>query len=424
MNWAGWVAGCWLVWSGVAQEAAGVARDAAFYKDFSLSEREIQEEDARDKAQAVRRGLPYKPGVHGPENRLTLDFSKLERPRTKEEFRALGHLPPKRQWWTGNCWCFAATSLMESEVQRQSQRQIKLSELHTVYWEFVEKAREYVRTKGASLFDEGSEFGALVLRWQQYGAVPEEAYPGLVGGATVFDQGPLMEEAQAYLTAVKAGGHWDEATVTGHIRTILDRHLGRPPEKVDVDGVSMTPKEYLERVLRIDPGAYVEVMSFLYVPFWTQGEYKAPDNYWHATNYYNVPLEDWYGAMRQAVALGYTVAIGGDTSEVGFESREDVAIVPTFDIPPGFIDQAAREFRWANKTSGDDHGIHVVGVKRLGVSDWFLVKDSGRGAQRGVPGYMFYREDYVRLKMLTFMVHRDGVRDILARFAGETKKAK
>jgi bleomycin hydrolase len=403
---------------------AGEPPDAAVYRDFRLTDREIAEEDARDRAQAEWRGVPFKAGAHQPENRLTLDFSKLERPRTKEEFEALGHLPPKRQWWTGNCWCFAATSLMESEVLRQSRRTIKVSEMHTVYWEFVEKAREFVRTKGGSRFDEGSEFGALVLRWQQYGAVPEAAYMGLVGGATAFDQGPLMEETRAYLARVKAGNDWDEAVVTSHIRSILDRHLGRPPERVTVDGETMTPQEYVGRVLRIEPGDYVEVMSFLYAPFWTQAEYKAPDNYWHATNYYNVPLEDWYGALRQALVSGYTVAIGGDTSEVGFASTEDVAIVPTFDVPPGFIDQSAREFRWANQTSGDDHGIHLVGFKRLGAHDWFLVKDSGRGAQRGVPGYMFYREDYVRLKMLTFMVHKDGVRGLLARFAARSAGAK
>ena len=36
--------------------------------------------------------------------------------------------------------------------------------------------------------------------------------------------------------------------------------------------------------------------------------------------------------------------------------------------------------------------------------------------QRGVPGYTFYRDDYVRLKMLTFLVHKDAVKELLARF--------
>jgi len=408
--------GCLLAPAGLSQSAA-VSPDAAFYKHFSLSEREIQEEDARDRARAERKGVPFKPAERQPHRRLTLDFSKLDRPRAKEEFTTLRHLPPKRQWWTGNCWCFAATSLMEAEVLRQSGREIKLSEMHTVYWEFVEKAREFVRTRGASLFDEGSQGEALLLRGKQYGAGPEAAYTGLVGGTTVFDQELLMEEARAYLGTVRDGGYWDEAVVVAHLRTILDRHLGPPPTRVTVEGRDLTPQEYVSDVLRLDPDDYVQFMSLLDAPFWTKAEYKVPDNYWHSTEYHNVPLDDWCAALRQAVASGYSVVIGGDTSEVGLEGSEDVAIVPTFDIPSGSIDQAAREFRFANGTTGDDHGIHVVGLKRHGERDWFLIKDSGRGAQRGVPGYSFYREDYIRLKMLTFIVHKDGVRDLLDRFA-------
>jgi len=37
------------------------------------------------------------------------------------------------------CWCFSTTSFLESEIYRLTQRKIKLSELHTVYWEYVEK---------------------------------------------------------------------------------------------------------------------------------------------------------------------------------------------------------------------------------------------------------------------------------------------
>lgn len=415
-NWNGCLAGCLLA-AGALAQAPAASRDTAHYKEFNLLEREIQEEDARDRARAERKGVAFKPSERKPEKRLTLDFSRLDRPRGKEEFALLGHMPPKRQWWTGNCWCFAATSLMESEVLRQSGREIKLSEMHTVYWEFVEKAREFVRTKGASLFDEGSESEALLLRWKQYGAVPESAYTGLPGGTAVFDQGPMMEEALGYLTMVKEGGHWDESIVTGHIRTILDRHLGAPPATVRVDGKDLTPQDYVRDVLRINPDDYVEFMSTLEAPFWTKAEFKVPDNYWHSTEYHNVPLEDWYAGLRQAIEAGYSVAVGGDTSEVGYDSSEDVGIVPTFDIPGEFIDQAAREFRFANKTTADDHGLHLVGHKRMGDRDWYLAKDSGRSGQRGVPGYYFYRDDYVRLKMLTFLVHKDGARGLLARYA-------
>ena len=117
----------------------------------------------------------------------------------------------------------------------------------------------------------------------------------------------------------------------------------------------------------------------------------------------------------RATARGYTVAIGGDVSEPGLNGFEDAAIVPTFDIPPEYIDQDAREFRFDNSTTEDDHGVHLVGHdagRRPG-----LVPDQGlrsRSSHWGKhKGYYFYRDDYVRLKMLSFMVHKDIAQPLL-----------
>ena len=66
----------------------------------------------------------------------------------------------------------------------------------------------------------------------------------------------------------------------------------------------------------------------------------------------------------------------------------------------------------------DDHGVHVVGFTEHDGHDWFLVKDSGRSARRGKhEGYYFVRGDYIRLKVMAFAVHRDAVKDLLARFS-------
>jgi bleomycin hydrolase len=98
---------------------------------------------------------------------------------------------------------------------------------------------------------------------------------------------------------------------------------------------------------------------------------------------------------------------------------EDIAVVPTFDIPGPFIDQDSREFRFSNSTSTDDHGIHLVGMTRVGDHDWFLIKDSNRSSRLGkYEGSYLYRDDYVKLKMLTITVHKDRVADILERVDG------
>ncbi len=105
---------------------------------------------------------------------------------------------------------------------------------------------------------------------------------------------------------------------------------------------------------------------------------------------------------------------GGDNSEPGVDGLEDCAVVPSWDIPSKYIDQGSREFRIYNETTSDDHGIHIVGFKRIKGVDWFLIKDSNRSSRLGeYKGFYFFTGDYIRLKMLGFMVHKDRLEGLL-----------
>ena len=185
----------------------------------------------------------------------------------------------------------------------------------------------------------------------------------------------------------------------------------------------MNPREYLSSVLRLNLEDYVEVMSLMEKPYFRMVEYEVPDNWWHSTDYLNVPLDDFMGVLKNSIRKGYTVCIGGDTSEPGLEGHAGIAVIPTFDIPAAFIDESARQFRFTNKTTTDDHGIHVVGCTTVEGSDWFLIKDSGSGSRNNTHrGYYFYREDYIKLKMMGLTVHRDMASDLLKKVAAEQQK--
>ena len=130
-------------------------------------------------------------------------------------------------------------------------------------------------------------------------------------------------------------------------------------------------------------------------------------------------------AATRATARQHTVAIGGDVSEPGLYGFEDAALVPTFDIPQEYIDQDSREFRFKNRTSQDDHGVHLLAMMKVGGRDWFLIKDSSSSSTWGKhKGYYFYRDDYIKLKMLSVMVHKDIVQLLMPKFeAKESAKA-
>jgi bleomycin hydrolase len=351
-----------------------------------------------------------------PRRQLQLDFSGISRPSSVGEFTQYWRNEPISQGLTGTCWCFSATSFFESEVYRLTKREIKLSELYTVYWEYVEKARRFVRERGNSVFGEGSEGNAVRRIWKTYGIVPEKDYTGLMPGRKFHDHGKLFEEMNTYLQSVKASSAWNEDEAVNTIKSILNHYLGEPPSTVVVDGKSMTPKEYLDNVVRLNLDDYVDVMSLMEKPYYQLVEYEVQDNWWHSKEYFNVPLGDFMSAIKGAIRNGYTVCIGGDVSEPGYEGHAGIAVVPTFDIPSQYIDESARQFRFSNGTTGDDHGIHMVGYLAKDGKDWYLIKDSGSGSRNNNhPGYYFYTEDYVKLKILDFMVHKSAVGSLLSK---------
>jgi bleomycin hydrolase len=98
-----------------------------------------------------------------------------------------------------------------------------------------------------------------------------------------------------------------------------------------------------------------------------------------------------------------------------------VALIPTFDIPAEYINDNARQFRFSNGTTTDDHGMHLVGYCSKDGADWYLIKDSGSGSRNNdekAPefGYYFFRGDYIKLKMMSFLVHKDAVKELLGKF--------
>jgi bleomycin hydrolase len=217
---------------------------------------------------------------------------------------------------------------------------------------------------------------------------------------------------------VKSSNAWNEEAVLSTIRAILDHHLGKPPATVAADGVTMTPQEYLQKVVRLNLDDYISFLSLAEKPYYQLVEYEVPDNWRHANEYYNIPLDAFMMILKRAIRDGFTLALGGDTSEPGYEGHAGVAMVPSFDIPSAFIDENSRQMRFSNSTSTDDHGVHLVGYREQGGADWYLIKDSGSGSRNNVhPGYYFYHQDYVKLKMLDFMVHRAAAADVLAKFS-------
>ena len=355
-----------------------------------------------------------------PKKVFKMDFSGIDLPDTITQFTSYWYNEPISQGRTGTCWSFSTTSFFESEIYRQTKQKVKLSEMYTVYWEYVEKARRFIRERGDSEFGEGSEANAITRIWEVHGIVPEENYPGKPADQAFHDHKQMFDEMKGYLESVQESNDWNEEHAVTTIKSILNHYLGVPPTVIELSGKKMTPKEYLAKILKLNLNDYINFMSLMEKPYYQNVEYEVPDNWWHSKEYHNIPLDDFMMIVKRAIREGYTLCIGGDVSEAGYYPQKDVAMVPTFDIPPHFIDENARQFRFSNKSTTDDHGIHLVGFLESDGKDWYLIKDSGSGSRNGRNlGYYFYHEDYVKLKMMDVMVHRSIVEDVLEKFKKE-----
>ncbi|MEA3451608.1 MAG: peptidase C1, partial [Bacteroidota bacterium] len=67
------------------------------------------------------------------------------------------------------------------------------------------------------------------------------------------------------------------------------------------------------------------------------------------------------------------------------------------------------------------HGMHLVGYTTFNGEKWYLIKDSSSGSRNNDSkarefGYYFFHYDYVKLKMVDIMIHKDAVKKIMKKF--------
>jgi bleomycin hydrolase len=345
---------------------------------------------------------------------LKATLASVPRPAAVDEFAALPHFDPINQDSTLACWSFATLSFIESEMQRLGRQPVRLSRTYPVYCIFLEKIKRFVSTKGESRVSPGDLFPGVLKVIELSGALPEEVYSGRVHG--VYNHVQLYADLRALVEQIREDSLWNEAAALSKARAVQNRHLGEPPAEFPYGGRKYTPRSFAASIVRLPWREYLMVTSFRSAPYNTYTELQVPDNWAHDTLYFNVPLDDFYEGIRGAVERGYSVAIDADVSELSYRTTKQYGIIPEADLASDSSDAALRERWFEDGSTTDDHLMHIVGYRRMGEHDWFLVKDSWRTAFEGpLGGYVFFHESYVRFKVLAYLVHRDAVPAIMPR---------
>ena len=220
----------------------------------------------------------------------------------------------------------------------------------------------------------------------------------------------------------------------GAISGILDAYLGKDIKEFEYNGKKFTPQSYATSIgLNMDD--YVSLTSFTNHAPYSKCQLAIPDNYnWGDS--YNVGLDDLMATVENALANGYTVAWGADVSEKGFSFKNGIALVPSDNsiqmsgkdnrnfndagadrssnsfLTPGkeqFITPELRQKAYDNKTTTDDHGMHIVGLyKDQNGTKYLLVKNSW-GTGNYPKGYLYVSEAYFRYKTINIYLNKDAI---------------
>lgn len=345
---------------------------------------------------------------------LDSSLARIDHPSIIQDFTPIYHLQSRNQDTTNICWSFATSSFIETEMQRLGRTPVALAPMYFAYCTFIEKTKEFVRTKGASRFSEGDLFSGVIENVKAYGIVPLSAYRGQTRNCPTLNNEPLMKELETAIGSIRSDSLWNESAALAIVIPILNRYLGEPPASFDYEGSTYSPAEFRDKIVRLPWDDYVLVTSFMYAPYHKKTELRVPDNWKHYANYLNVPLNEFYALFTGALSRQYSVAFDADISEPSYRLTKQYAFIPDFDLPTQAITPEAREFRFQAGATTDDHLMHAIGYTKKGKEDWFLVKDSWRTAHEGpLHGYIIMHSSYVKMKVLAFLVHKDGVPELM-----------
>ena len=344
----------------------------------------------------------------------------------------------KNQSNTGTCWDFATTSFIESELIRKGKGEFDLSEMYIIRCNYIDRLKDNFIKEGKGNVTGGGQGHDWIAEFIKNGIVPDEVYTGLNYGIPYHNHSELNAFMNA-IAPVPVQRKKESDQYFTIVNAILDTYLGKLPESFTYKGVGYTPKSFAAS-LQINPDDYVEISSFTLFPFYTQGVVAFPDN-WRSANYYNVHLDELIEIMDYSLNNGYTVNWDGDVSEKGFSHLKGVAIIPEIEntdnysnadkailgkmtrderaavaykfskpFPEVKVTQESREAGYDNKTTTDDHSMHITGiVKDQNGTKYYITKNSWGTDRNPFGGYLNMSENYVKAKTIYIMVNKNAI---------------
>ncbi len=316
--------------------------------------------------------------------------------------------PLKDQQSSGTCWSFATTSFIETEALRLGKGTITLSPIFYVAPTYMEKAENFIEKKGESYFDAGDLTFSVLAAYKKFGAIPEDIYNGIIKNDWQHDHVEMDNLISVMVESVGASGYgrikpesWRKS-----IEAVLQAYIGKAPDTFIYKGKEYTPKSFANTFVNINPNNYVEITSYNNYPFYEQCVLNIPAN-WNSNKYLNLPINDFEKVINHALKMGYSLAWDGDASEPFFNFETGFLELPE-EQENTSITQSLRQITFENKSTTDDHNMHIIGaaINKAGKKYYILKNSEGIN---DLNGYIYMSQNALLLKTISVLVHKDAI---------------
>ena len=319
--------------------------------------------------------------------------------------KEIKHLPVISQGSTGTCWSFAATSFLESEIIRKGFAETDLSEMYFVYFGYLNKAKQFLMYQGNNSFSQGGQAHDVLNVINEKGIVTNDEFPGIkIDGK--YQHKNLVKDLETEINALNKIKNNFNVEDLSSVDSILKSQIGKVPQKFETFNNKYSPKDFAKK-FNLNPDDYVEISSYNHHPFYKPFVLEVPDNWAHGL-YFNVPIDELMEIMYNALNNGYTVCWDGDTSEKSFTHKKGKADLPEKLV--GKVNQELRQETFLNRSTTDDHLMHIVGISKDSAGrNCFYTKNSWGAESNTFGGYLHMTDDYMRLKTIAILVHKDSI---------------
>jgi bleomycin hydrolase len=318
--------------------------------------------------------------------------------------------PVKNQQSSGTCWSHATTSFIETEAIRMGKKLVILSPFFYVHPTYISKAERYIRLQGNGYFADGDLTFSVMDAYRKYGAIPETIYSGLIDNETRHDDTEMQDLLQAMVKSIATSeyGRIKQNSWRKTIQEALNSYLGPLPDSFNYNSKSYTSQSFADEYIGINPDNYIEITSYNHHPFNNRFILEIPAN-WNNNFYLNLTIQDLHNVIDNAIRQGYSLCWDGDVTESGFDDEKGLADIRGIYENEKAITQEMRQYTFNNYTTRDDHNMHLIGVAMDKDGKKYYILKNSYGTDNDGLGYIYMSENYLLLKTISVMVHRDAI---------------